>query len=127
MTSPYKRSGHLAGATLMTLGALGLFSQPAYAGQNTGTVLVVNVNKTLNGLAMQLDVPLTSNYESSCPWNNWIYLPISDPFYPSVLATLLAAKASGETIVVYSGGCVQSPSGMLPVIATIDYGTRVGP
>jgi hypothetical protein len=106
---------------------IGLLPGTALSGQNTGTVTAVNINKGLDGLAVQLNVPSTAIYESACPWNNWIYLPQSDPFYASVLAALLAAKASGETVVVASGGCAQSPVGLLPVIATLDYGIRVGP
>jgi hypothetical protein len=109
------------------LALVGLLPCTALSGQNTGTVTAVNINRVWNGLAVQLNVPITATYESACPWNNWIYLPQSDPFYASVLAALLAAKASGETVVVASGGCVQSPFGLLPVIATVDYGIRVGP
>jgi hypothetical protein len=111
----------------LTVALIGLLPHAALSGQNTGSVTAVNINRVFNGLAVQLNVPTTAIYESACPWGNWVYLPQSDPFYASILAVLMAAKASGETLVVASGGCVQSPYGLLPVIATVDYGIRVGP
>jgi hypothetical protein len=95
-------------------------------GTNAGTVNVVNINRPFGGLDLQLNIPLTSIYETGCPWNNWIYLPVSDPLYSSILATLVAAQASGQTVLVTSGGCVQSPGGLLPVISTVDLGIRIG-
>jgi hypothetical protein len=106
--------------------AMSLNANAASATSITGTVNVVDINRPFNGLVLQLNVPLTATYESACPWNNWIFLPITDPFYPSILATLLAAQASGQTVVVTSGGCVSSPGGTIPVISTVDLGLRIG-
>lgn len=104
----------------------GVLTVPVQGGSNSGKVNVVNVNRSLNGLAVQLNIPLTATYESSCPWNNWIYLPTSDPLYGSSLALLLAAQASGQTVVITSGGCVETPGGAVPIILTIDSGIRSG-
>ena len=53
-------------------------------------------------------------------------MPMTDPYYASLLATALAAKASGETVTVTTSGCVAANGGSVPKVATIDYGVRMG-
>jgi hypothetical protein len=74
---------------------LWLTAHDVNAGTNTGAVNVVNINRLFNGLDLQLNIPLTSIYETSCPWNNWIYLPVSDPLYPSSARILRLAEGLG--------------------------------
>jgi len=118
--------GHVR--TIAALAILPLFGvvDASYAGLAAGVVKSVNVNSQWAGLMVQLDNALSANFESQCPFSNWAYLSIDDPFYKSILATLLAAKASGEPIVVYTSGCTTAPYGSVPRIAGVDYGLRNG-
>ena len=96
-----------------------------HAGQATSTVHTVNVNKDWNGVFIQLDIPLTFNYEPACPSANWAFVSMTDPFYNSWLAIALAAKASGATLTIYTSGCFSSALGSQPKITNIDYGVRM--
>jgi hypothetical protein len=102
-----------------------LWCLAAYAGSATGTVNVVNTNSLLGGVFLQLNIPPTFNYEPSCPSPSWAFIPSTDPLYPSLLATMLAAKASGDTITVVTSGCVAISGSAQPRIVAIDYGTRL--
>jgi len=42
-----------------------------------------------------------------------------------MLSAFLAARASGETLTVYTAGCVQAGGGNVPRISVIDYGVRM--
>ena len=97
----------------------------ATAGQASGTVVTVTVNATWGGTFVQLNIPITQNYESQCPSANFAFIPANDPVYSSVVAALLAAKASGEVMTVYTSGCVTNQIGTQPRIAAVDYGTRM--
>jgi hypothetical protein len=97
----------------------------AFAGQAVGTINVVNISAAWDGAFVQLNIPIGQHYESLCPNGNWAFIPRSDPFYASMIATLLAAKASGETVTVYTGGCVSAALGSQPKVTAIDYGTRM--
>ena len=103
-----------------------LLAVAAHAGQATGTVNSVNVNPVWGGFFIQLNIPLTAVYETACPNANWAFLPLSSPYYTSFLAAALAARASGETITVYTSGCVQAAQGAQPLISNMDYGVRAG-
>jgi hypothetical protein len=109
---------------LMILGTLGTLPV-AYGGQATGTVNSVNVNPGWGGVFVQLNIPTTQVYEPACPEANWAFLPISSPYYGSFLASFLAARASGETITVYTDGCVAASYGSVPHISLVDYGVRM--
>jgi len=95
-------------------------------GAATGTVNVVNINKSWNGFMVQLNIPLTQGYEAACPLGNWAFLPFSDPFYNSMLASLLSAKLSGVSVTIWTIGCVSTPVQTAPLIGIIDFGTRNG-
>lgn len=98
----------------------------AWDAQQTGTVNVVNVNPVHKGFMVQLNTSPASNYESQCP-GNWAFMSIDDPFFNATLAVLLAAKASGDVVVIYTTGCFQTPIGAsFPKIETIEYGVRNG-
>jgi len=100
-------------------------SLAATAGQASGTVNVVTVNSAWGGTFVQLNIPVTQVYESQCPSANFAFIPVSDPLYASVVAALLAAKASGEVMTVYTSGCVTNQIGTQPKIVAVDYGTRM--
>lgn len=98
----------------------------AWDGKQTGTVNVINVNPVHKGFMVQLNTSVTSNYESQCR-GNWAFMSIDDPFFNATLAALLAAKASGDAVVIYTTGCFQTPVGAsFPKIDTVDYGIRNG-
>jgi hypothetical protein len=104
-----------------------LFCTSTFAGQQTGTVNTINVNPVWGGFMVQLNTSVGSNYETQCP-GNWAFMSIDDRFYDSTLAALMAAKATGELVVVYTTGCFQTQqqSVQFPKISTIDYGIRNG-
>jgi hypothetical protein len=105
--------------------SLGL-SLTAGAGQATGTVSTVSPNTIWAGTFVQLNVPITQGYESQCPSANFAFIPSGDPVYSSVVAALMAAKASGEVVTVYTSGCVTVPGmGTQPRIFSVDYGVRM--
>ncbi len=111
---------------LITAASIPLFaSVTAVGGQATGTVNVVNINPAWNGAFVQLNIPVTQNYEPQCPNANWAFILVTDPFYASIVATLLTAKATGETVTVHTSGCVSGTYGSQPRITTVDYGTRM--
>src|SRR5262252_5150966 len=73
-------------------------------GQAAGVVRTVNVTVAWGGFMVQLDNPITANFETTCPFSNWAFMGANEPLYKSMLATLIAAKASGERITVYTDG-----------------------
>jgi hypothetical protein len=100
------------------------FVRAARGGDATGTVNAVNVNRDWGGVMVQLNIPLTQNYEAGCPLGNWAFLPNTDPFYNSMLATLIGAKLSGTSARIFTAGCVNTPHGLAPLILWIDLGIR---
>jgi len=102
------------------------FAPATHAGQATATVNTVNINEVWGGFFIQLNIPLTQSYESACPQANWAFVPLTDPFYASLLATALAARASGEIVTVSTNGCVATSVAPVPKITSIDYGVRMG-
>ena len=101
-------------------------SLTATAGQATGTVNTVAPNTMWDGTFVQLNVPITQGYEPQCPSANFAFIPASDPVYSSVVAALMAAKASGEIVTLYTSGCVTvAGMGTQPRIFSVDYGVRM--
>jgi hypothetical protein len=116
------------GFNLLAFGlVMSLICTNTVAGQQTGTVNTINVNPYWGGFMVQLNTSVSSNYESQCP-GNWAFMSIDDHFYNSTLAALMAAKAAGEMVVVYTSGCFQTQqqSVQFAKISTIDYGIRNG-
>lgn len=108
-------------AAILLMSGLG----PAMAGQATGTINVVNISPAWGGAFVQLDIPPAQVYETQCPNANWTFIPISSNFYASILATLLSAKTSGDTVTVYTDGCITLTMGSQPLIWAVDLGQRM--
>ena len=106
------------------IAGMGLAAGSAWANSDlTGTVHTVNVNKTWNGIFVQLDAAPVFEPTSNCA-NSFAYFVIDDPFAKSFLAVLLTAKATGAPIRIMTTGCVAAPLGAVPKIEWIDYTPR---
>jgi hypothetical protein len=82
------------------------FATVATAGTGVGSVVHASLNKTCNGVLVQ--VSDSTQYETACP-SVWAYFPIDDPFYNSWLATLTVAKAAQKHVAVTTTGCQAVP------------------
>jgi hypothetical protein len=105
--------------------ACALIAVPALGGQAAGTVNAVNINGERNGAFVQLNIPVSFRYEPACPNANWAFIPATDSQYASIVASLLAAKMSGEVVTVYTVGCVSTAIDVQPRISSVDVGTRM--
>ncbi|WP_153067285.1 hypothetical protein [Steroidobacter cummioxidans] len=89
-----------------------------------GTVQVVNVNKSWQGILVQLaGAPV---FEPGSPCNStYVYSPTSDELTKYILAVLTAAKSSGEQVRIGTNGCISTPMGSVPRIDWVDLGNRL--
>jgi len=127
-TEASARIGHLRGRTI--IGALflsvALASNAHAAGQAAGLVHSINVNPGWGGFFVQLDNAVTANFEQACPFANWAFISVNEPFFKPMLAALSAAKASREQVTVYTDGCVTVAGQQVPHLSAVDYGIRNG-
>jgi hypothetical protein len=102
-----------------------MFSTDAQANSEiVGTVQVVNVNKSWQGVLVQLAGAPVFEPGSSCN-STFVYSPTSDELTKHILAVLTAAKASGEQVRIGTNGCISTPMGNVPRIDWVDLGSRL--
>jgi len=110
--------------TLLTLAPMS-----ALAGDITGFVNTVNVNKhpLWNGVLVQLvsgGQPIV--VDAACGNSSWAFFRLIDNVDKAMLATLLAAKASNTLVRVATQDCIAPPvtAGTVPLIQWIDLDIR---
>lgn len=89
-----------------------------------GLVQVVNVNKSWNGVLVQLAGAPVFEPGSSCN-STFVYSPITDELTKHILAVVVAAKASGDQVRIGTNGCISTPMGNVPRIDWVDLGNRL--
>jgi hypothetical protein len=95
----------------------------AHADSNvSGRVNLVNVNSDWGGFMVELNNGAQFT-EPGCP-TNWAFMPRTDPMYKEMLATLMAAKLSGDNVWVFTRGCYLGGLFPIPQIVIVDPGVR---
>lgn len=109
------------------LGLMALTVDCGAASDLMGRVSVANVNRTLGGTLIQLENGPRFEIGSACE-SPWAIVPATpgDELGKQLVAVVLVAKASGETIRVGTNGCFSTSAGSFPKVDWIDYGVRVG-
>lgn len=92
--------------------------------ENVGIVQVINVNKSWEGILVQLAGAPVFEAGSSCN-STYVYSPTSDELTKYILAVLTTAKSSGQQVRVATNGCISTPMGSVPRIDWVDLGNRL--